>query len=95
MVIGDFNCILGAHEKQGGGPPVASSYLDFQQMCDNCELMNIPTKGLAFTWSSRRTEVRLDRALGNMDWLQAWVFMDCCTLTKASSDNCHLLLSCS
>lgn len=48
-------------------------------MCDICELMDIPTKGLAFTWSSQRTEVRLDGALGNLDWLQAWVFMDCCT----------------
>ncbi|KAK9941699.1 hypothetical protein M0R45_007395 [Rubus argutus] len=25
-------------------------------MCDNCELLDIPTNGLSFTWSSRRTE---------------------------------------
>lgn len=67
LVFGDFNCILGAHEKRGGGPPSSTSCLDFQQMCNSCDLLDIPTKGLAFTWSNRRTDVRLDRALGNIE----------------------------
>ncbi|KAF3432461.1 hypothetical protein FNV43_RR27201 [Rhamnella rubrinervis] len=29
-VIGDFNAILGAHERSGGGPPIHSSCTDFQ-----------------------------------------------------------------
>lgn len=95
VVLGDFNCVLGAHEKRGGGPPNASSCNEFLQMCDTCELLDIPTKGLSFTWSSRRTEVRLDRAIGNLDWIEAWPSLECCTLTKATSDHCPILLSCS
>lgn len=94
VVLGDFNCVLGAHEKRGGGPPVASSCRDFQQMCDSCGLIDIPMKGLSFTWSNRRTEVRLDRALSNFDWLESWASMECCTLTKVASDHCPILLSC-
>lgn len=64
-------------------------------MCDSCSLLDIPTKGLSFTWSSRRSEVRLDRALGNLDWFESWASMECSTLTKAASDHCPILLSCS
>ncbi|KAK9943229.1 hypothetical protein M0R45_008844 [Rubus argutus] len=95
VVLGDFNCVLGAHEKRGGGPPIASSCHDFQKMCDNCELIDIPTKGLSFTWSNRRTEVRLDRALANLNWIESWYSLECCTLTRVTSDHCPILLSCS
>lgn len=95
LVLGDFNCVLGAHEKRGGGPPNASYCNEFRLMYDSCNLIDIPTKGLSFTWCSRRTEVRLDRALGNLDWFASWTAMDCCTLTKATSDHCPILLSCS
>ncbi|XP_024190514.1 uncharacterized protein LOC112194518 [Rosa chinensis] len=84
LVFGDFNCILGAHEKRGGAPPNGTSCLEFSQMCCDCELLDIPTNGLAYTWSNGHTEVRLDRSLGNMEWMNSWSSMDCCTLTKAT-----------
>ncbi|XP_061993341.1 uncharacterized protein LOC133711201 [Rosa rugosa] len=95
LVFGDFNCILGAHEKRGGALPNGTSCLEFSQMCSDCELLDIPTKGLAYTWSNGHTEVKLDRALGNMEWMTSWNSMDCCTLTKATSDHCPILVSCS
>ncbi|XP_062028750.1 uncharacterized protein LOC133744700 [Rosa rugosa] len=95
LVFGDFNCILGAHEKRGGAMPNRTSCLDFSQMCSDCELLDIPTKGLTYTWSKGNIEVRLDRALGNMEWMNSWGSMDCCTLTKATSDHCPILVSCS
>ncbi|KAL6180078.1 hypothetical protein ACLB2K_046746 [Fragaria x ananassa] len=64
VVFGDFNCVFGAHEKRGGSPPNATSCREFQQMCTSCDLIDIPTKGLAFTWTNRRVEEQLDRALG-------------------------------
>ncbi|KAL6220498.1 hypothetical protein ACLB2K_008254 [Fragaria x ananassa] len=95
VVFGDFNCVFGAHEKREGSPPNATSCREFQQMCTSCDLIDIPTKGLAFTWTNQRVEERLDRALGNQEWLDSWVTMDCCTLTRATSDHCPILLTCS
>ncbi|XP_061993882.1 uncharacterized protein LOC133711805 [Rosa rugosa] len=93
VVFGDFNCILGAHEKRGGGSPNLTSCMDFQQMCTVCGLIDIPTKGLAYTWSNRRIDEKLDRALGNLEWLEAWQVMECSTLAKSTSDHCPILLS--
>lgn len=36
LVLGDFNCVLGAHEKRGGNAPNATSCSEFQQMCTSC-----------------------------------------------------------
>lgn len=95
LVLGDFNCVLGAHEKRGGNLPNATSCYEFQQMCSSCNLLNIDTIGAAFTWTNRRTEVRLDRALGNLEWFDAWANFECRTLTKAFSDHYPIMVSCS
>ena len=43
LAIGDFNCLLGAHEKRGFPPPNARSCEDFQAMTDTLEFFHIPT----------------------------------------------------
>lgn len=50
-VIGDFNSVLGAHEKRGGVLPNANSCSEFQMMSSVCELVHLPTKGLSYTWA--------------------------------------------
>ena len=64
-------------------------------MMSDCNLLDIPTRGLSYIWTDRRTYVRLDRSLGNMEWLDAWESMECRTLPRAFSDHCPLLLTCS
>ncbi|XP_024198251.1 uncharacterized protein LOC112201572 [Rosa chinensis] len=68
--------------------------------CATCGLVDIPTAGLAFTWSNRRTDVRLDRALGNLAWLEAWQAPDFIHLVKAFWDGlqfygCLIFVLCS
>lgn len=94
VVFGDFNCVFGAHEKRGGNPPSFTSCYDFQQMCTSCNLLDVVTKGLSYTWTNQRTYVRLDRALANLEWLEAWSFFECHTLTLSASDHCPNLLTC-
>ena len=77
MALGDFNCVLGAHEKRGGNPPSVSSCVDFQRMMSDCNLIDIPTRGLSYTWTDRRTYVWLDRYLGNMEWLSLITARSC------------------
>ncbi|KAK9949449.1 hypothetical protein M0R45_004968 [Rubus argutus] len=95
MVFGDFNCVLGAHEKRGGRVPNFTSCYEFQNMCTTCNLIDIDTTGLSYTWSNRRTNVRLDRALGNFDWIDSWSSLECSTLTRVASDHCPILITCS
>ncbi|KAL6202888.1 hypothetical protein ACLB2K_026592 [Fragaria x ananassa] len=85
----------GAHVKRGGNTPNATACRNFQQMVTSCSLLEVDTKDVFFTWTNRRTEVRLERALANLDWFQAWMSFDCRTLTKATSDHYPILVTCS
>ncbi|XP_062028777.1 uncharacterized protein LOC133744735 [Rosa rugosa] len=95
LMLGDFNCVLGAHEKRGGNVPNAIACRDFQQMCTSCGMLDIDTKEVFYTWSNGRTDVRLDRAFGNSDWFEAWAAFECRALTKASSDHHPIMVTCS
>ena len=74
LVIGDFNVILGAHEKTGGRLPDPRSCDDFATMISDCNLFDIPSSGAQFTWArksgTRYVECRLDRALCNSHWFE-------------------------
>lgn len=95
--IGDFNSVLGAHEKRGGRLPTQASYDVFKAWSDSCNLTHIMTRGAAYTWSKNRSlnghiEMRLDRAMCIDDWLNFWDNVACCTLTRSHSDHYPLLL---
>lgn len=44
LIFGDFNCVLGVHEKRGGRTPNFTSCYDFQRMCSACNLL-VKTEG--------------------------------------------------
>ncbi|KAL6138078.1 hypothetical protein ACLB2K_063364 [Fragaria x ananassa] len=98
LVVGDFNAVLGSHEKKGGALVCARSCEEFQAMFDICQLVHIDTKDAQFSWARRRgvrsnVELRLDRCLANLDWLDAWAQFDCFTLPRLSSDHNPLIMS--
>lgn len=98
LVFGDFNAVLGAHEKKGGAPVSRLSCMDFQNMSDACELMHVDTKGAQFTWARRKgirgnVELRLDRCLANLEWSDAWDQFGCSTLPRLCSDHNPLLMT--
>lgn len=95
--IGDFNAILGAHEKRGGRLPPIASCEEFRAWSDSCNLTHISTRGAAFTWFNMRgfndhIELRLDRTICNDDWLAVWDSVACCTLPRIRSDHFPILL---
>lgn len=62
--IGDFNCIMGSHEKLGGRPPVQIACQEFVAFTSSANLIHMQTQGAQYTWSNERggnrhTEVRL------------------------------------
>ncbi|KAF3454010.1 hypothetical protein FNV43_RR04453 [Rhamnella rubrinervis] len=73
-VIRDFNVILGAHERSGGGPPIFFSYFDFRVVVEAACLLPINTHGAFFTWDRRGTrgyvQSKFDRSFCNDSYLK-------------------------
>ncbi|GJR45637.1 reverse transcriptase [Tanacetum coccineum] len=70
LVIGDFNLIGSAKDKQGGSIYTSRSVDEFQAFLSASELFEIPYKGLSYTWDNKRDaganiHERIDRALAN------------------------------
>ncbi|KAL2336043.1 hypothetical protein Fmac_010489 [Flemingia macrophylla] len=98
LYLGDFNVVLGAHEKMGGLPPRATACSDFVNWISHLGLIDVLTKGSPFTWSNGSAgaglvKQRLDRLLCNRDSLVAWDAISCSTLPKLCSDHHPLLAS--
>ncbi|KAL6224666.1 hypothetical protein ACLB2K_003521 [Fragaria x ananassa] len=98
LLVGDFNAILGAHEKSGGRLPTRVSCHEFQHMVDVCHLTQIDLKGSPFTWTNGRgvgshIEMLLDRCFCSIPWLDSWPVTSCSTLVRHSSDHNPLLIS--
>lgn len=90
--IGDFNCILGAHEQRGQRLPASIACNEFKDWSDAANLIHVDTRGAEFTWRNGRrgldhTERRLDRVLCNNDWLSCWTSSTCYTLIRNKSDH--------
>ena len=71
LMIGDFNEILGNHEKRGGSLREESSFPPFINMIANCGIINFLYIGNSLSWVGRRSsgkvKCRLDRAIVNGD----------------------------
>ena len=68
MVLGDFNEILPAEEKQGGLDRPEQQMQNFRDALDFCRLKDLRFHGFPFTWCNRRPGnqnvwIRLDRGL--------------------------------
>lgn len=75
LLIGDFNQVLGSHDKRGGARVCQARVRPFQTMINSCELVDLGFVGPRYTWSnmhrgSARVEERLDRCLCNTAWLR-------------------------
>ena len=76
FIIGDLNEITGNHEKVGGSLRCATSFIPFNNMIRNSELLEFPARGNKMSWQGRRgkkkeavtVRCRLDRALANEEW---------------------------
>ena len=74
VVLGDFNEILLAEEKQGGLDRPEWQMLNFREALDFFSLKDLGFNGFPFTWCNRRpgvhnTWVRLDRGVATVDWI--------------------------
>ncbi|XP_045831129.1 uncharacterized protein LOC123922456 [Trifolium pratense] len=97
-MIGDFNAVLGAHEKYGRCLPNKTSCDEFSNWTNSNHLIHLDTLGNQFTWANARrgpayAALRLDRVICNSIWIDTWNSVSCCTLPKVQSDHHSLLFN--
>lgn len=91
-VAGDFNAVLHAHEKEGGGAFNQRAGQSFAQCIYDCSLVDLGYKGPLFTWRSGSLRERLDRALANTQWQTLFPNVSVVNLPLLTSDHCAIWL---
>ncbi|WCJ39165.1 DNAse I-like superfamily protein [Euphorbia peplus] len=98
LLLGDFNAVLGAHERRGQPPP-ARPCREFREFLDNGDLQDIAPTSSFFTCSngrygSARVDSRLDRALISEDFCNLWTSLSCVILPRHFSDHHPIIFTC-
>lgn len=97
--MGDFKCLLGQHEKQGGTlwtNRAGNSELESHLLATDTN--DLGFVGNPFTWSNNRQPPnrileRLDRCLGNAAWTDGYGSLSVHHLTRITSYHCPILLT--
>ncbi|KAL8480480.1 hypothetical protein ACS0TY_027135 [Phlomoides rotata] len=95
--MGDFNMVLGAHERSRGARNPARPSQEFMPFLDEAHLDDMDTSGPQFTWVTRRSNhgymaARLDRVLVNDEFMDIWQATLATVLPRISSDHHPILL---
>ncbi|KAL8514554.1 hypothetical protein ACS0TY_013592 [Phlomoides rotata] len=96
-IMGDFNVVLGAHERSRGAQNPAHPSKEFRAFLDEVQLHDMETSGPQFTWVTRRSNhgymaARIDRVLVNDGFLDLWHSVSATVLPCISSDHHPILL---
>lgn len=99
LIAGDFNCILGAHEKKGGRQYTEKLEIrEFRSFIDTLDPIDLGFSGPKFTWcnnhhESARVSERIDRALASTRWIHHFPDFSVWHLPRIASDHCRILIS--
>ena len=97
VCMGDFNEIMYAIEKDGGGVRPDGQMRIFRVAINRCRLRDIGYVGSNYTWSIRLgrrgwVRERLDRALVSTDWATIFPSMKLFHVSNLASDHSILVL---
>lgn len=104
LMIGDFNQIQNNNEKLGGHLRDESSFVDFKNMLQACEMSELKYIGNKFSWSDQRSVVRnglrekeliqccLDKSFANSEWLSVYPASEGEFLEPIKSDHHPLIV---
>lgn len=98
LCVGDFNEIVEDAEKYGVYTRSRGQMEQFTTTLESCHLYDLGFFGPKYTWCNRRDVrrfimERLDRAVGNPDWIDLHLGMRVDVLAARSSDHVAILIS--
>ncbi|KAL8473789.1 hypothetical protein ACS0TY_030588 [Phlomoides rotata] len=75
--MGDFNVVLGSHERSRGATRQTRPSEEFMEIIDDVHILDVDSSGSQFTWSTRRyfsgiMAAKLDRVLASQGFLDLW-----------------------
>ncbi|KAL2936222.1 Exodeoxyribonuclease III [Bienertia sinuspersici] len=98
MIVGDLNEVTSQSEKHDGRKFRQGQCHDFTNFQDNAGMIDLGFQGNPFTWTNGREGAavireRLDRAITNTKWLEAFPKTKVMHLTRTYSDHCPILVN--
>ncbi|KAL8462693.1 hypothetical protein ACS0TY_033640 [Phlomoides rotata] len=99
LLVGDFNAVLGAHERISLRVPNNVSCADFRDFIEQEELFEVKAVGANYTWASRRSgsgliASKLDRILVHDSFIAHWDSISVTVLAHAGSGHHPIVLHC-
>ncbi|XP_056698287.1 uncharacterized protein [Spinacia oleracea] len=99
LVAGDFNSILYSGDRINGNAVSNAETRDFNQCISDCDLNELHSTGWFFSWSSKGTDdprvcSRIDRAFGNMKWMDSFSELSTKYLNPSLSDHSPIIIPC-
>jgi hypothetical protein len=94
-IVGDFNEIVHADEKQDGRRRRENQMRGFREVIGYADLIDLGYVGSRFTWSNIHTKIRLDHALATSTWSDIFPSSRVSILPPFISDHSPLLLQAS
>ena len=98
LISGDFNAILDVQDRINGAPVSWAEIRDFAAFIDDCKLSELRSRGHFYSWhkggDSTKTASRIDRCLGNTEWVNNNSAICSEYLKSSLSDHCPLLIKC-
>lgn len=92
ILMGDFNAMLRAENKRGGGPILRRATADFASCVQDCGLIEIESRGPSLTWKGRGVAEKLDWVFGNDVWKRNFPSSFVDHLARTRSDHCPFLI---
>ncbi|PKU76305.1 hypothetical protein MA16_Dca019534 [Dendrobium catenatum] len=92
-VGGDFNIISNASERRGGCRPNIRAMEEFNEMINDCNLIDIGFLGSPFTWCRVNLYQCLDKFLFNNEWMSQFSASNMEHLSRTLSNHAPLLLN--
>ncbi|XP_019241803.1 PREDICTED: uncharacterized protein LOC109221818 [Nicotiana attenuata] len=98
LVAGDFNVVLYANDRLSCNPVSFAETEDFSSCLQQTALSELPWQSEYYTWTNRQPGVdkvssRIDRVLGNYEWLMNWNHVETVYDLPQISNHAHMLLT--
>ncbi|KAJ8420486.1 hypothetical protein Cgig2_025400 [Carnegiea gigantea] len=91
-ILGDFNAVLHKEDRYGGNPVTDHDIQELIVLQTNCEIHELHSTGVYFSWTNKTTWSRINRVFINTYWYTTFDFTHSTYLSNGLSDHNPILL---